>query len=119
MTKVSVIIPYFRKKSFVKKTLFSVLKQSYKNFEVIIIYDDINQSDLKYIKKLSKIDKRIKLFINKKNIGAGPSRNKGIFKARGKFISFIDADDVWKINKLKLQVNFMEKKKSFNNSHVV
>ena len=59
---ISVIIPYFKKKKFIFKTINSVLNQSYKNLEVIIIYDDKDLSDLKFIKSFSKKDKRIKYF---------------------------------------------------------
>ena len=109
MSKISIIIPYFKKKKFIKRTLNSVINQTYKNIEIILIYDDNKKQDLNFIKELVKIDKRIKLIINKKNIGAGESRNKGVLKSRGKFISFIDSDDFWKKNKLKEQINFMEK----------
>ena len=110
MTKISVIIPYFKKRFFLRNTLLSFLKQTHKNFKIIVIYDDISKDDLEYVKKLTKIDKRIKLIVNKKNIGAGLSRNKGILKATGKFVCFIDADDIWRENKLKYQLKLMEKK---------
>ena len=109
MILVSVIIPYFKKKNFIKKTINSIKKQTYKNLEVIIIYDDENYSDLKFIKKLKKLDKRIKIIINKKSQGAGRSRNIGMSIAKGKFIAFLDADDLWKKNKVKLQLKFMFK----------
>ena len=99
MIIVSVIIPYFKKKNFIKKTLNSLKKQTYKNLEIIIIYDDENLSDLKFIKKFKKLDKRIKIIVNKKSQGAGRSRNIGMNIAKGKFIAFLDADDLWK-NKL-------------------
>ena len=92
------------------------MKQTYKYFEIIIIYDDEEKEDLKFIKKLASIDKRIILMINKKSLGAGLSRNKAIKKAKGSYISFIDADDLWKINKLELQIKFM-KKNNFLISH--
>ncbi len=112
MYKASVIIPYFRKKKFFEKTFKSVQNQTYKNFEVLIIYDDEDQKDLNYINRLIKNDKRFKLIINKINLGAGESRNKGIMRAKGKYICFIDADDIWNKNKLKLQIDFMKKKKN-------
>ncbi len=111
MNKASVVIPYFRKKKFFKKTINSVLNQTYKNFEIIIVYDDEDKKDLYFIKQLIKNDKRFKLIINKKNVGAGESRNKGIKMAKGKYICFIDADDIWNSNKLEIQINFMRKKK--------
>ena len=110
MDLVSVIIPYYKKKEYIVSTLDSVLKQTYKNLEIIIIYDDQEREDLKFIKKLIKLDKRISLLINKKTLGAGLSRNYGIKKCKGKYVSFIDADDIWKKNKLELQMKLMKKK---------
>lgn len=107
---VSVIIPYYKNIIFFPKTIKSVLSQSYKNIEIIIIYDDENLEDLKKIKNL-KIKKKIKIIINKKNIGAGESRNIGIKKSKGKYLAFIDSDDIWKKNKLKYQINCMKKMK--------
>ena len=65
MDLISIIIPYFKKKIYIKSTLSSILNQSYKKFEIIIIYDDSSKTDLLYLKELSKKDQRIKLFINK------------------------------------------------------
>jgi teichuronic acid biosynthesis glycosyltransferase TuaG len=109
--KVSIIIPYYRKKIFILDALKSALNQTYKNFEIIIIYDDLCKIDLVYIKKIVKFDKKITLLINKKNLGAGYSRNKGIKYSKGDYIAFLDADDLWDRKKLALQINFMEKNK--------
>lgn len=107
MHKASIIIPYYKKKKFINRTLNSVLKQTYQNFEIIIVYDDKDKSELRYVKNFQKLDKRIKIIINKKNYGAGISRNIGINKSKGSFICLIDADDFWKKNKLKTQIRFM------------
>ena len=111
MKLVSIIIPYYKKKSYFEQTLKSILKQKYKFFEILIIYDDNNKEDLPFLKTLKKKDKRIKLFINKRNIGAGMSRNRGIRLSKGKYIAFIDADDLWHPQKLKIQLNFMIRNK--------
>jgi len=111
MSLISVIIPYYQKKKYITSSINSVLKQSYKNLELIIIYDDTNHEDLIILNNLKKKDKRIKIFINKKNMGAGPSRNKGIKLSRGKFIAFLDSDDLWSRNKLKKQIFFMKQHK--------
>ena len=106
---VSIIIPYYRKKPFFEKTIDSINSQTYKNFEIILIYDDNNRSDLLFVKKVLKKTKNKKIIVNKKNLGVGISRNRGINKSKGKFLSFIDADDVWNRDKLKKQIKFMKK----------
>jgi len=107
MKLVSIIIPYYKNIEFIEKTIDSILNQTYQNFEVIIIYDDENQNDLRVIKQLIYNQNKIKLIINKKNIGAGPSRNVGILNANGDYIAFIDSDDYWDSDKLTVQLNFM------------
>jgi teichuronic acid biosynthesis glycosyltransferase TuaG len=109
MNLASVIVPYFKKKKYIKKAINSILNQSYKHIEVIIIYDDINLYDLQYLKELFENDNRVKIHVNKKNLGAGLSRNIGIKLARGDYIAFLDADDFWNKDKLQTQINFMKK----------
>ena len=116
MNLVSIIIPYYKKKKYIELTIHSVIQQTYKNFELIIIYDDENKEDLNFLLKIIKKDKRIKLYINKKNLGAGRSRNKGIKLSKGSLIAFLDSDDLWAKNKLKKQISFM-KKNSVDISH--
>ena len=109
MDLVSIITPYYKKKKYIKQTIDSVLQQTYKNFELIIIYDDENKKDLYFINKIVKRDKRIKILINKKNLGAGRSRNKALKLIKGKYIAFLDSDDLWFKNKLQKQIYFMKK----------
>ena len=116
MDLVSVIIPYYKKRNFIKETIVSVIKQSYDYLEIIIIYDDTNLNDLEFLKETSKLDNRIKIINNNKRLGAGPSRNKGIEQSNGKYIAFIDADDTWLSDKLKDQIAFM-KKNNYQISH--
>lgn len=113
---VSIIIPYYKKKNFINKTINSILNQTYKKFEIILINDEKGRESKKILSNLKKRDKRIRIIYNKKNIGAGLSRNKGIKNSKGKYIAFIDSDDLWTKNKLKLQIEFM-KKFNFNISH--
>ncbi|MDA8841277.1 glycosyltransferase [Candidatus Pelagibacter bacterium] len=110
MNLVSIIIPYFKKKDYILDAINSILNQTYQNFEIIIVYDDIDKSELSLIYKIQKIDKRIKVLINKKNLGAGLSRNYAIKNSNGKYIAFLDADDIWNVEKLKKQVSIMEQK---------
>ena len=113
---VSVIIPYYKKRNFVKESVVSVINQSYDNLEILIIYDDTNLNDLEFLQEISKLDKRIKIINNNKRLGAGLSRNKGIEQSSGKYIAFIDADDTWAPDKLKNQISFM-KKNNYQISH--
>ena len=116
MDLVSVIIPYFKKKNFIDQSISSVLNQSYSNIEIIIVYDDEEKSDLEYLRKIYNSNKKIKIIVNEKNIGAGFSRNKGIREAKGKYVCFIDSDDIWKKEKIENQLNYM-KKNNYKISH--
>ena len=108
---ISIVVTYYKKKKFIKKTLNSILNQSYKNYEIIFVYDDEDKEDLQYIKKLIRLFKKKKLIINKKNLGVAKSRNIAMKFCKGKFISFIDSDDCWIKNKLDNQLRFMINKK--------
>ena len=111
MDLVSVIIPYYKKRNFVKETIVSVTNQSYDYLEILIVYDDTNLNDLEFLQELSKLDNRIRIINNKQRLGAGPSRNKGIEQSKGKYIAFIDSDDTWAPDKLRDQIAFMKKNK--------
>ena len=113
MDLVSVIIPYYKKRKFISETLDSAINQSYKSLEIIIIYDDVNKTDIEFLKKIAKKDNRIKIIENSEKMGAGKSRNIGIEQSKGKYIAFLDADDIWHLDKLKKQINFMEQYKYF------
>ena len=113
MDLVSVIIPYYKKRKFISETLDSAINQSYKSLEIIIIYDDVNKTDIEFLKKIAKKDNRIKIIENSEKMGAGKSRNIGIERSKGKYIAFLDADDIWHLDKLKKQINFMEQYEYF------
>ena len=113
---VTVIIPYHKKINFINECIQSVLNQTYENFEIILIYDDSELDDLDYIKNIASKDNRIKLIVNKRKLGPGFSRNIGIESGKGSLIAFIDSDDVWKKNKLDMQIRCM-KKNNFYFSH--
>ena len=114
MPFVTIIIPYKSNLKYLFLALKSVLNQSYKNLKLIIIYDNVNKKDLKKINIFLKKKKYFKKFNiniieNKKNFGAGESRNIAIRNCNSKYIAFLDSDDIWLKNKLKIQVNYMEK----------
>jgi len=109
MQFISIIMPYYRKIDSVNRTIKSVIGQTYKNFEFIIVYDDEALEDYYKIKNFIRNNKKIRIIKNKKNIGAGKSRNIGIKNSKGDVITFIDSDDTWNSKKLKKQLNFLNK----------
>lgn len=94
----SVVIPLYNKENQVKRTLESVLRQNFKDFEVIIVDDGSTDASFSVVKNFS--DQRIKVY-QQKNSGASSARNLGIEKASSKYIALIDADDIWYSNHLK------------------
>lgn len=105
---ISIIIPVYNAEKFLDGTINTVLNQTYKNFELILVNDGSKDKSVDVIKKYN--DKRIKLIDNKNNKGAALSRNDGIRKAKGRYICFLDADDLWNKEKLEKQINFMKEK---------
>ena len=109
-TKIDIILPNYNSSKFIIQTIDSILKQTYKNWKLIIV-DDFSDTETKNI--LNKISKRknIKVFYLNKNHGAGFCRNFAIKKSKSDYLAFIDSDDLWKKNKLEKQLNFMENNK--------
>ena len=89
---ISIIIPVYNKEKYIRETILSVINQSYSNLEIIIVNDGSTDTSKEICMEFQKKDDRIKL-INTDNHGAGHARNIGIDIAKGKYISFIDADD--------------------------
>ncbi|BDS16269.1 glycosyltransferase family 2 protein [Clostridium perfringens] len=104
---VSIITPSYNTEKFIDKTIQSVLKQTYKNWEMIIIDDCSTDNTDQIVAKFN--DSRIKYIKNKKNLGAAISRNKALREAKGKWIAFLDSDDLWVPEKLEKQISFMNK----------
>ena len=103
----SIIMPCYNAEKYLKKSIESVLNQTHKNWELIIINDCSSDSSLKIINYFK--DHRISLINNLKNEGVAFSRNKGVKIAKGNFIAFIDSDDLWNKKKLLIQLNFLNK----------
>lgn len=103
---VSIIVPVFNAEKYLPETINTVLNQTYNNWELILINDRSTDNSASIAKPFLK-DKRIHWVDSQKNFGPAISRNKGIELAKGRFIAFLDADDLWRKNKLKKQVSFM------------
>jgi len=116
---ISVILTSYNSEKFLENSINSVLCQTYKNLELIIIDDYSLDKSFKIINNFTKVDKRIKIFRLKKNSGtASKPRNLGVKNSRGKYICFLDADDVWLPNKLETQIKKIETNKILTSSCV-
>ena len=105
---VSIIVPVYNASAFLHETIKTVLEQTYDNWELIFIDDCSSDDSVEIIKKYQEKDKRIILVKNEKNSGAAISRNNGIKKAKGHYLCFLDADDLWNNKKLENQIKFMK-----------
>jgi teichuronic acid biosynthesis glycosyltransferase TuaG len=103
---VSIITPSYNSAKFIKQCIESVIAQTYTNWEMLIVDDYSSDNSLQILKKYN--DKRIQLIELDKNVGASESRNVAIRKAKGKYIAFLDSDDLWEPQKLEKQISFME-----------
>ena len=108
---VSIIMPSYNTARFISKTIESVLEQTYKNWELLIVDDCSTDNTDEIVSKYD--DERIIYLKNKKNSGAAVSRNKALKNAKGKWIAFLDSDDLWYPTKLEEQIKYMKKNKYF------
>ena len=105
--KVSIIMPNYNCEKFIKDTIESVINQTYSNWELLIVDDCSTDSSVEIINGYCQKDERIKLFINDVNKGAAASRNWAMREASGRWIAFLDSDDLWLPEKLEKQLAFM------------
>ncbi|HGA1494581.1 TPA: glycosyltransferase family 2 protein [Streptococcus suis] len=103
---VSVIIPVYNASRFIEETIQSVLKQTYQHFEIILVDDVSTDESVSIIRNMMATDKRISLLENDVNSGVALARNRGVAASTGRFICFLDADDLWLPTKLEKQVAF-------------
>lgn len=108
---VSIITPVYNARNFIMSTAQSVINQTYQCWEWILIDDCSTDDSWKILNNLSENDKRIKIYRNKTNLSSGKTRNLAIRKAIGRYIAFLDIDDLWHSKKLSIQVSFMLKNK--------
>ena len=107
MPIVSIITPAYNCMNTIKKCVNSVLSQTFRDFEWIIIDDFSTDGSIDYFKFLLKKDGRIKIILNGKNLGSAAARNKGLKEAKGRYITFLDSDDILDVNYLEEQVKFI------------
>ena len=104
---VSIITPSYNSSKFIKDCVASVFSQTYKNWEMIIVDDCSKDNSKEIISELSTKDKRIKPIFLEKNVGAAEARNAAIRQSKGKYVAFLDSDDLWNPKKLEKQLSFM------------
>ena len=102
---VSIVIPAHNCEKYVGSAIRSVVLQTYDDFEIILIDDCSTDNTYELLKRLSGRDKRIKVYQNEHNLGPAGTRNYGVQLAKGKWIAFLDSDDLWKKDKLEKQLN--------------
>lgn len=104
---ISIITPSFKSSLYIEKTILSVLNQSYQFFEMIIVDDSSPDNSADYIDSILP-DDRFKLIRLNENVGAAEARNIALKQAKGKYIAFLDSDDLWYPEKLEKQIKFMQ-----------
>lgn len=106
---VSIVMPAHDAEAYISESISSVQRQTHQNWELLVIDDASHDQTVQVVEKLQATDNRIKLYPLPANQGAGFARNIGIKASEGDFIAFLDADDLWKPEKLETQLDFMEK----------
>ena len=110
---VSIIMPCYNNELYIGESIESVINQTYKNWELLIVDDLSTDKSIEVAKKYKNNDSRIKIYTLREKGGASEARNLAIRNARGRYIAFLDSDDLWEKEKLDIQVKFMKQKKCF------
>lgn len=106
---VSIITPSYNSSQYISESINSVIGQTYDNWELILVDDYSSDNSVEIAKSFSSLDDRIRVVQLNRNSGAAIARNEGIKIASGRYIAFLDSDDIWLPNKLDQQVNYMQK----------
>ena len=109
---ISIIVPVYNAEKFIVQTIECVQNQTYSNWELLLVADGCEDKSEELIEKhsIATEDKRIRLLRQPRNLGAAQARNRGIGEAKGRYIAFLDSDDLWMSQKLEKQIAFMEEK---------
>lgn len=108
--RISIVVPVYNSEQYIEETIQCVLKQTYADWEVIFVDDASKDKSVAVIEKYLKEDKRMHLYQNSENRGPAYTRNRGIKKAQGRYLAYLDADDLWDADKLEKQIRFMRQK---------
>ena len=106
---VSVIMPAFNSEDYILESIYSVINQTYVNWELLVIDDKSSDGTVNLVEKNFENEVRIKVLSAKVNGGPGIARNIGIASAKGRWLAFLDSDDIWDHKKLEIQIDYQEK----------
>lgn len=110
---ISIVVPVYNAESYIKKTIEMVRRQTYTDWELILVDDASTDNSVGVIEEelVSQPDERIRLVRKEKNVGAANARNTGVDLAAGRYLAYLDADDVWIADKLQKELQFMQEQK--------
>ena len=110
--KVSIIVPVYNVEKFITQTIDSVRRQTYENWELLLVLDGCTDGTPQVIEQYCAQvkDERIRVIRQPRNMGAAQARNRGVAEATGRYIAYLDSDDLWRKDKLEKQLAFMEEK---------
>ena len=111
MDLVSIITPVYKCEEYIERTMNSVLAQTYSQWEMLLVDDCSPDKSAEIIRSYTERDSRFKYIKLEKNSGAAVARNVGLEHAQGRYIAYLDADDIWLPEKLERQIRFMEENK--------
>lgn len=108
---ISIVIPVYNAEKFIEETVASVVNQTYQDWELLLVNDGSKDNSGKLIDKLAESDSRIRTF-HLEGGGAAKARNTGTENAKGRFLAFLDADDLWEKDKLEKELQFLQEKEA-------
>lgn len=106
--KVSIITPSWNSEKYIRRTIKSVQNQTYSNWEMIIVDDCSSDKTVEIVEEISLMDSRVRLLRQNANSGAAKARNRSLSESSGRYVAYLDADDIWKPTKLEKQIEFMK-----------
>ena len=109
---VSIIVPVYNAEKYIVETMEHVTAQTYRDWELLLVVDGCGDASAQVIREYQEArgDERLRLLVSQENIGAARARNKGLGEAVGRYIAYLDADDLWRPEKLEAQLAFMKEK---------
>lgn len=105
---VTVIMPVYNAERYMEQSIESIIAQTYQKWELLIVDDGSTDSSVQIMQEYCSRDRRIQMILSTSNEGVASARNKGIQTAKGEYIAFLDSDDLWKAEKLEIQIHYMQ-----------